>query len=305
MFLTISGLNKEGKMPMRRFLLAIIALSALCVNAEESGKSAAETKEAAEAVQPTETATASPAEEPGKSAAENKEAAEAVQSTEVATASPVEFYVGVSVGHDRMTAKRTENVVTGTGAKVSFSDNTQTAIATTGKAIAGFLWTLPNTPFVLSPEIYIGSSGAQLTLQESVHEPALPADKIYQSTFKQRLTMGLVLRAGFYLTDYNNFLYGLIGKDRSKFENQFKLNSTDPVDIIPTLSEKNSQYLKSTVFGVGFERKFNSFKLGIEHRHASYSAWNSSKTALVSLDKLSMKFKPKIASTSLTFCYLF
>ena len=257
---------------MIRFLLAIIALSALCVNAEESAQTA-----------------------------------EATKSTEVATARPVEFYVGVSVGHDRMTAKRTEQVVTITNVHLPFSTNkTQTRNGMNGKVIAGFLWTVPNTAFVLSPEIYIGQ-GSSLTLKESALDEAANVMKTYKSTFKQSLAIGAVLRAGFYLTGDNNFLYGLVGIDRSKFENKFMLSSTDVGGLaIPTLIEKRSKHLKSSVFGAGFEKKINSFKVGIDCRYASYSAWsNYSKKALVSRDILSISFKPKIVSTSLTFCYLF
>ena len=257
---------------MRRFLLAIIALSALCVNA-------------------------------GKSA----QTAEATKSTEVATARPVEFYVGVSVGHDRMTAKRTEQVVTALNAHLPFSTNkTQTRNGMNGKVIAGFLWTVPNTAFVLSPEIYIGQ-GSALTLKESAFDEPANVMKTYKSTFKQSLAVGAVLRAGFYLTGDNNFIYGLVGIDRSKFENKFMLSSTDIGGLtIPTLIEKRSKHLKSSVFGAGFEKKINSFKVGIDCRYASYSAWgNYSKKALISRDILSISFKPKIVSTSLTFCYLF
>ena len=253
---------------MIRFLLAIIALSALCAKAEESAQTA--------------------------------------QPTEVATARPVEFYVGVSVGHDRMTAERTEQIVTGRGTQISFSKNkTQRTNGISGKIIAGFLWTFPNTAIVLSPEFYIGQSGAQVTLQESGHDPAIPADKSYQSTLKQSLTMGWALRAGFYLTGDNNFFYGLIGIDRSKFENKFTLNSTDVGGPVPALVERRSKFLKSPIFGVGFERKFNTFKVGIDCRYLSYSAWgNYSKIAEVSDDKITARFKPKLISTSLNFSYL-
>ncbi len=271
-FLTISGLNKEGEIRMKRLLLAVITLSTLCVNA-------------------------------GKSA----QTAEATKSTEVATARPVEFYVGVSVGHDRMTAKRTEQVVTITGVHLPFFTNkTQTRNGMNGKVIAGFLWTVPNTAFVLSPEIYIGR-GSILTLKESAFAEADNAMKTYKSTLKQSLAVGAVLRSGFYLTGDNNFLYGLVGIDRSKFENKFMLSSTEMHGVaIPTLVEKRRKFFNSPVFGVGFERKFNAFKVGIDCRCTSYSGWgNYSKKILVSDDTLSISLKPKITSTSLTFCYLF
>ena len=276
-FLTTPGHNKEGKMPMRRFLLAIIALSALCVTAEECAKSAAETKESAEAAQSTET-----------------------------SCGP-QLYMGVSVGHDRMTAKRTEGLKAGTGTQLYFSNNkTQRTNGVSGKAIAGFLWMVPNTPFVLSPEVYIGHGSIQITLQETAHDPAIPTDKSYQSTLKQSLTIGAVLRAGFYLTGDNNFLYGLIGIDRSKFENKFTLTSGDIGGIVPALVERSSKFLKSPIFGAGFERKFNTFKVGIDCRYLSYSAWgNYSKKAPVSNATITARFKPKLISTSLNFCYLF
>ena len=269
MFLTISGLNKEGKIRMKRLLLAVITLSAFCVKAEESAQTA--------------------------------------QPTEVATARPVEFYVGVSVGHDRMTAKRTEDLLTGLGTQLYFSKNkTQRTDGVSGKAIAGFLWTAPNTQFALSPEVYIGHGSGQITLQETAHDPAAPANKGYQSTFKQSLTLGIVLRAGFYLTGDNNFLYGLIGIDRSKFENKFTMSSNDLLNPVTTFFEKRSKFLKSTIFGIGFERKFNTFKVGIDSRYMPYSEWNNySKTVATSNDKITVRFRPKIFSTSLTFAYIF
>jgi hypothetical protein len=262
-FLTISGLNKEGKMPMRRFLLAIIALSALCVNA---GKSAESTTP--------------------------------------------QFYAGVSIGHDRMTAKRTEELLAGTGQRLFFSNNkTQRTNGVTGKVIAGFLWTVPNTQFVLSPEMYIGHGSGQITLQghKSIQDLGGIIEKDYQSTFKQSLAMGLLLRAGFYLSGDNNFLYALTGIDCSKFENKFMLASSF-VNLIPvpTLFEKRSKFLKSTFFGMGIERKINKFKVGIDCRYMPYSAWgNYSRVAVESNDKITVRFKPKIISTTLTFCYIF
>ena len=278
-FLTISGLNKEGKMPMRRFLLAIIALSALCVTAEECAKSAAETKESAEAAQSTET-----------------------------SCGP-QFYVGISAGYDRMISKRTEGLKAGTGTQLYFSNNkTQRTNAVSGKAIAGFLWTIPNTPFVLSPEMYIGHGSGQITLQESGHDPlGGPAEKSYQSSFKQSFSIEIILRAGFYLTENNNFLYVLGGVNRSKFENKFTLSSTDVGGVpVPALFTKKSKFLKSSVFGLGYERKIGNIKLGIDLRYTPYSAWrNYSKTVPVSDDKISLQFKPKIITTALTVCYLF
>lgn len=270
--LTIFGLNKEGKMPMRRFLLAIIALSALCVKAEESAQTA--------------------------------------QPTEVATARPVEFYVGVSVGHDRMTAKRTEELLAETGQQLFFSNNkTQRTNGVSGEVIAGFLWTVPNTTFVLSPEIYFGHGSGQMTLQghESIQDLGGRIEKDYQSTFKQSLTMGLALRAGFYLSGDNNFLYALTGIDCSKFENKFMLSSSFVhIHPVPTLFEKRSKFLKSTIFGVGFERKFNTFKVGIDCRYMPYSTWgNYSRVAAESNDKITIQIRPKIISTNLTLCYVF
>ncbi len=259
-FLTISGLNKEGEIRMKRLLLAVITLSTLCVKA---GKSAESTTP--------------------------------------------QFYAGVSVGHDHMTAKRTEKVVTTVGTQLSFSNNkTQKTNGVNGKVIAGFLWRVPNTQFVLSPEVYIGHGSGQITLQESGHDLITVSDRSYQSTFKQSLALGIVLRAGFYLTGDNNFLYGLIGIDRSKFENKFTLSSTDLLVPIPTFFEKRSKFLKSTIFGIGFERKFNTFKVGIDSRYMPYSEWNNySKTVATSNDKITVRFRPKIFSTSLTFAYIF
>lgn len=278
MFLTISGLNKEGKMPMRRFLLAIIALSALCVKAEESGKSAAETKEAAEAV----------------------------QSTETATASPVEFYVGVSVGHDRMTAKRTEKTTTNDETLFFSNKKTQSSNSINGKLITGFLWTIPNTAFVLSPEIYIGQGNAQVTEQEKATEPTAPQDVSLHSSYKQKTIMGIILRIGAYLTNkQNDFLYVLLGAEKSKFENKFTYSSAGALGK-DTLFEKRNKFLKSPVYGVGFEHKFDRFKIGIDCRYTNYSSWNNySIEAPVTNDELKKDFKPKIVTTSLTFCYLF
>jgi hypothetical protein len=280
-FLTISGLNKEGKMPMRRFLLAVITLSALCVKAEESAKSAAETKESAEAAQSTETSCAP------------------------------QFYVGVSMGHDRMIAKRTEELKAGTGTQLSFSNNkTQTANGFNGKLVAGFLWDIAGTSFAIGPEVYVGYGSAEVTLQGKTYDPdpRAQANKNYQSTFKQTFTMGTVLRAGFYLTKNNDFIYALGGIGCSKFENKFILSSQELIGggRADTLTEKQGKFLKSPIVGIGFEKKINKVRVGIDIRYMPHSAWgNYSRTLPETEDKLSIRFKPKIITTNLTFSYLF
>jgi hypothetical protein len=150
-FLTISGLNKEGEIRMKRLLLAVITLSALCAKVEESAQTA-----------------------------------EATKSTEVATALPVEFYAGVSVGHDRMMAKRTEHTTTN-GELLFFSKKkSQSSNSINGKLITGFLWTIPNSAFALSPEIYVGQGNAQVTEQEKATEPTAPQDVSLHSSYKQK-----------------------------------------------------------------------------------------------------------------------
>lgn len=220
---------------------------------------------------------------------------------------PVEFYAGVSVGWDHFIAKQTEQLTT-RNEQLFFSNNkTQRANGINGKIIAGFLWTVPTTAFVLSPEIYIGRSSAEVTLQKGIINAA-DEQKGFQRTFKQSLAIGAVLRAGFYLTDkQNDLLYILCGIDHSQFENKFTLFSTDVAgDVVPPLFEKRKKTLKSTIIGFGFEKKFNRLKIGIDLRYMPYSAWDKyAKTALISEDVISIRFKPKVISTSLTFCYLF
>ena len=163
--------------------------------------------------------------------------------TEQTSDKAIEFYAGISLGWDHLIVKRQEQIVTHQNRTLTFSDNkSQTANGITGKIIAGFLWTIPNTAFVLSPEIYIGQGSTEITKKESAHDPDEPADKEFQSTLRQRLTMGLILRAGFYLTNcQNNFIYALVGIDQSKFENKFILSSTDLVlQMLP-------HYLKNVV----------------------------------------------------------
>lgn len=221
----------------------------------------------------------------------------------------VQFYAGVSAGYDRMMAKRTEKLETGTGTLLSFSDNkTKTANGFTGKLIGGFLWNITGSSFAIGPEAYVGYGSAEMTLQESGHDPlGGPADKSYQSNFKQTFSAGAILRAGFYLTENNNFLYVLGGINRSKFENKFTLSSTDVAGIpIPTLFTKSSKFLKGSIIGLGYERKIKNIKVGIDLYYTTYSRWkNYSQTAAISNDKISLQFKPKIITTALTVCYLF
>ncbi len=220
----------------------------------------------------------------------------------------VEFYAGISLGWDHLIAKRHEQLVTDNNLNLTFSDNkSQTGNGLTGKIIAGFLWTIPNTAFILSPEIYLGQGSAEITKRESAHDPDANADKKFESTLRQRLTMGFILRAGFYLTNrQNNFLYALVGIDQSKFENKFILSSSAAGVDAPPLLEKRSKFLRSPVIGLGFERKFNRFKVGIDIRYMPYSEWGKyTKKAEVTDDVISIKFKPRIISTTLSICYLF
>lgn len=221
----------------------------------------------------------------------------------------VEFYAGISLGWDHMVAKRTEQILTQgpPSLLLYFSDNkSQTANGLSGKIITGFFWNIPNTTFALSPEIYIGQGSAEMTKRESVYDPT-PATKELQSTLRQRLSMGFVMRAGIYLTNCrNNFLHILIGIDQSKFENKFVLTNTDALGNTPPLFEKRSKFLRSSIIGIGFERKFNKFKLGIDIRYLNYSAWDKySAKAAGTHDVISITLKPKIISTTLNICYLF
>ena len=188
------------------------------------------------------------------------------------------------------------------------SNKSQAANGINGKVIAGFLWTVPNTAFVLSPEVYLGQGSAQITLQESAYDPdAGGSTKGLQSTLKQNITMGFILRTGFYLADrQNNLLYVLFGVDQSKFENKFTLSSTDLAGPVPTLFEKRSKMLKGPVIGFGFEKKLNKLKIGIDLRYTRYSEWGKySQEVPVSGDRFSVKIRPTIITTTLTFCYLF
>lgn len=221
----------------------------------------------------------------------------------------VEFYAGISLGWDHMIAKTNEELVAGaTNTKLNFSNRSQTANGLTGKVIVGILWNIPGTKFVLSPELYIGQGNAQITRTESLQDPIGNTDKTLQSSLKQGLNMGIVLRTGFYLTQcQNNMVYLLIGVDQTKFENRFTLSSTPFFGgYIPPVSEKRSKFLRSPIIGVGFEKKFCRFKVGIDLRYLNYSAWDKyAIQAPVSNDKVYIKFKPRIFSTTLNICYLF
>lgn len=221
----------------------------------------------------------------------------------------IEFYAGISLGWDHLVAKRNEELVAGvTNTNLIFSNRSQTANGLNGKIILGLLWNIPNTNFVLSPEIYIGQGNAQITRTESMHDPIGNTDKTLQSSLKQGLSMGVILRTGFYLTNsQNNLVYLLIGIDQTKFENRFTLSSTPFfAGYIPPVSEKRSKFLRSPVIGIGFERKFCRFKVGVDLRYLNYSAWDKySIQCPVSNDRLYIKFKPRIFSTALNICYLF
>ena len=220
------------------------------------------------------------------------------------------FYVGIAGSLDHLSGKRTEQLTTGADTFLSFSNGG--SLSTNGvnaKGLLGFLWTIPSSRFVLSPEIYLGQGNVETTLQKSDEDPAIPANKGLQSSFKRNLTMGFVGRFGFYLSDcQNNLAYLLFGIDKSRFQNSFSLSSGNDAlgNNVPPLFEKRSKWLKGRIIGLGFERKFNNFKLGIDVRYTFYSSWGGySRKAAVSDDVISIQFNPKIISTSLTFCYLF
>lgn len=229
------------------------------------------------------------------------------QKTAVSSEKTVEFYAGISLGWDHMIAKRTEQFTNVLDRTLYFSDSkTQTTNAVSGKLIVGFLWNIPNTAFALSPEIYMGQGNAQITLQKSVYDPDAGVEKSFQSTLKQNVTMGIILRSGFYITKCkNNFLYILVGIDQTKFENKFTFNPNGGAGV-PPLFEKRSKFLRSSVFGFGFERKINRFKIGIDIRYFNYPEWGQySKKSPIADDIISIKFKPRIISTALNICYLF
>jgi len=221
------------------------------------------------------------------------------------------FYAGIAGSLDHLNGKRTEQLTGGgTNTLISFSDNRSlSANGFNAQGLAGFLWTIPASRFVLSPEIYLGQGSVEATLQESGVDPAIPSGKGLQSSLKRNFTMGFVTRFGFYLSGcQNNLAYLLVGLDQSRFQNTFALSSGPDAggNQVPTLFEKRSKWLSGRIIGLGFERKFNHFKLGVDVRYTFYSSWGGySRQAAISDDVISIQFKPRIISTSLTFCYLF
>lgn len=226
------------------------------------------------------------------------------------TAPSLQFYAGVSAGYDRMIAKRTEKVKTAFQDQFFFSNNkTQTGNGFNGKLLGGFLWNIAGTSFAIGPEAYVGYGSAEVTLQEKLYDANILAqtERYYQSTFKQTFMMGAILRMGYYLNQDNNFLYVLGGINCSRFENRFTFSSFSiAMGVGNTINEKQSKFLKSPIVGVGFEKKCNRIKIGLDVRYMPHSAWgNYSRFLPRTDDTVFIRFKPKIITTNLTLCYLF
>ena len=232
-----------------------------------------------------------------------------VSSAEQSDGKTVEWYLGGSIGWDYLMVKRTEQLTTVDNHQFSFSQNkSRSANGIAGKAIVGFLWTIPDTAFVLSPEVYWGRINTQITVQESTYDTINNASKQLQSTLRHIRSMGLVLRGGFYLSNrQNDFLYVLIGFDKSQFENKYTFSSTDYLTLaVPSTVIKQRKWSNAPVFGFGFERKFNAFKVGIDLRYIAYPNWRQvSQKNSISSDQLALRYKPRVITTSLTFCYMF
>lgn len=224
---------------------------------------------------------------------------------------PVQFYAGLAGGIERLSGKRNEsaNEDAGGGARI-------TTIFTDGKSmnennvavslLTGFLWKPSNHPIVLGPEIFFGRGNTTSTVNDDRFDAASNAFRHYSTTLQRKLFYGALVRAGYQFCG-NYLVYLSLGFDRGQFARTTVL-AADPANITTT-SAKNTKWLNGLLFGLGFEKRIDSFVVGLDLRAVRYGKYNAQDSVLVAPGvgpgTLSCNAKPRIYFGTLRICYQF
>lgn len=225
-----------------------------------------------------------------------------------------QFYAGISGGFEHFTGHRSEKLISTDPANSEsrvFSDNkkffSNADIALSG--IAGFLWKIPNLPFSIGPEVYLGQGNGRDLIKNTYRDNLAAETRTYSAELKRKLFYGFIVRAGWnFWKDYFGFLS--LGIDSSQFmADRLMITDTNNINGSNSNTLRKTKRLSGTVMGIGFEKRFGSLCVGIDLKRIAYKSQRLFDTLNpdpgINPNQLAFSVRPKIYSLSLRLSYLF
>lgn len=224
-----------------------------------------------------------------------------------------QFYAGLSGGFENFTGHRSEKLISTAplaSESHTFSDNkkffSRADIALS--AIAGFLWRIPNLPLSIGPEIYLGQGTGKDTVKSTYSDNLAGEGRTYTADFKRKLFYGILVRTGWnFWQDY--FGYLSLGLDFSQFRTDREMITRTNFNPPNVNTLRQTKKLTGFVAGIGVEKRFGSFCVGMDFKRIAYKQQNFFDILKpdpgISPNQLAFSAKPRIYSLSLRFSYFF
>ena len=225
-----------------------------------------------------------------------------------------QFYVGLSGSGEQMSGRRSEsfneeNLLLGSPARTQTVYTNNLRMLEKNAVVSlmtGFLWKIPTLPLLIGPEIYAGRGNALSAVKDVRLDPFVGGEnRLYSTDFQRKSFYGILMRVGYQFCE--KYLVSLsLGIDRSQFsiERSLHYDGTVPATLI-----KRTPWLNGVVLGVGLERIFNQFIVGLDCRMIQYRKYNSvdnvDVAAGVTPAFLNFSVQPKITMVSLRVSYRF
>lgn len=238
----------------------------------------------------------------------------------------IQYYVGGSVGVQRLKGNRTETasyipipdvLPAGIQGLIPFTDEKKISTYNgTFSAHLGFTADIPRTAVFLSPEIYIGRGNNQNNIIESRVDPTFTTRSLFAS-IRQSAFVGAILQVGMKVK-WDLRPYISLGLERSQFEytgmyvprSQAALAPVFPqlgpaVDFPPT-ALKSIQWLSGFVWGLGVEKQYGRVKVGLDARFVKYNKFKQDTLAQTAeTETLLTVIKPQNTRIAVKVSYIF
>lgn len=218
-----------------------------------------------------------------------------------------EFYIGMGIGAEKFEGTRSEQIRDiidrFPGPTITITNNNSLSTEKgTFLGMAGFLWSIPNTPILIGPEIYCGRSTVEHNKDFQQYSGAAIAFQAYQNRFQRKMYWGGNIRIG--LPIQNNFLiYVSGGLESANFQNTVTFVQ-NPVATAPEFVNFG-KWMNGARFAVGVEKKIDRFKVGLDLSMVKFGSFSVSRPTNYPTNILDLKIKPKIYALSARISYVF
>jgi len=221
--------------------------------------------------------------------------------------SPVVWYAGMVGGIERMTGRRSESLtetianvptVTTYGIDHRMLENNGNL-----SFVGGFLIGPYSESIRIGPEFFFGRGNALSNVSDTRLDPAGAINRFYSTDFQRKFFYGGLVRIG-YLFCEKYFLSLSIGIDRSQFRTK-RIFALDP-NFVANVIDRTKGF-NGFLFGVGFEKLFKNFIIGIDFKLIQYRRQSNDDSLVITNIPASsnLSIRPVMYTTGIRLCYRF